>query len=72
MSTISLTMSFGVASLENKIDAHSLLLEADARLYLAKSAGKNSVMPSLLPCFADKKFVSETSLRDNPSSARMA
>jgi len=55
--SISVTASFGVASLETKKDADSLLREADERLYKAKSLGKNIVVPSLLPCFADSKFV---------------
>ena len=49
--------SFGVGSLENKRDCESLLQEADERLYKAKAMGKNTVVPSLLPCFGDKKFV---------------
>lgn len=49
--------SFGVGSLENKQDCESLLQEADERLYKAKAMGKNIVVPSLLPCFADRKFV---------------
>jgi diguanylate cyclase (GGDEF)-like protein len=56
--SISLSASFGVASLENKEDGGSLLQEADERLYTAKALGKNTVVPSLLPCFADKHFVS--------------
>jgi diguanylate cyclase (GGDEF)-like protein len=56
--TISISASFGVASLESKQDGSSLLREADERLYKAKALGKNNVVPSLLPCFADKHFVS--------------
>ena len=56
--TLTLTASFGVASLENKRDVNSLLREVDERLYKAKSIGKNNVVPSLLPCFADRTFVS--------------
>jgi diguanylate cyclase (GGDEF)-like protein len=56
---ISLTASFGVAGLEDKKDGASLLAEADSRLYKAKSIGKNTVVPSLLPCFADRHFVSQ-------------
>jgi diguanylate cyclase (GGDEF)-like protein len=70
--TITVTVSFGVASLENKSDADSLMLEADERLYRAKSIGKNSVIPSLLPCFADKNFVSQAPLRKKTASARVA
>jgi diguanylate cyclase (GGDEF)-like protein len=55
---VKLTASFGVASLENKRDVNSLLREVDERLYKAKSMGKNNVVPSLLPCFADRTFVS--------------
>jgi diguanylate cyclase (GGDEF)-like protein len=56
---ITITASFGVASLENKRDGSSLLREADERLYKAKARGKNCVVPSLLPCFADRTFVSK-------------
>ena len=69
---ITVTVSFGVASLENKSDAHNLLLEADARLYHAKAIGKNRVIPSLLPCFGDKNFVSKASLRKHTTSAQVA
>ncbi len=55
---ITVSASFGVASLENKSEGSSLLREADERLYRAKSLGKNNVVPSLLPCFGDKHFVS--------------
>jgi len=56
---VTITASFGVACLENKADGKSLLREADERLYQAKATGKNSVVPSMMPCFADKKFVSK-------------
>jgi len=56
--TLSVSASFGVASLESKRDAGNLLREADERLYKAKAIGKNTVVPSLLPCFADRHFVS--------------
>lgn len=56
---IAVSASFGVAGLENKQDGSSLLQEADERLYQAKSLGKNTVVPSLLPCFGDKHFVSQ-------------
>ena len=54
-----ITASFGVAGLENKADHASLFQEADERLYKAKSVGKNNVVPSMLPCFADRFFVSQ-------------
>jgi diguanylate cyclase (GGDEF)-like protein len=57
--SIAVSASFGVAGLENKKDGCCLLREADERLYEAKSLGKNNVVPSLLPCFADKHFVSQ-------------
>lgn len=57
--TIRATASFGVAGLENKADHTSLFQEADDRLYKAKSVGKNNVVPSMLPCFADRCFVSQ-------------
>ncbi len=57
--SIAVSASFGVAGLENKQDGSCLLREADERLYQAKSLGKNNVVPSLLPCFADKHFVSQ-------------
>ena len=69
---ITLTASFGVASLEHKPDADSLLQEADERLYKAKSAGKNNVMPSLLPCFADKNFVSRSLTRTYRNTPQVA
>jgi len=50
------TASFGVASLEDAQDSASLLREADERMYKAKTNGKNTVVPSLLPCFADSRF----------------
>jgi diguanylate cyclase (GGDEF)-like protein len=56
--SIAVTASFGVAGHENKQDGYRLLREADDRLYQAKSFGKNTVVPSLLPCFADKHFIS--------------
>ncbi len=55
--SIRVTASFGVASLENKRDGSVLLREADERMYTAKLSGKNVVVPNLLPCFADAKFV---------------
>lgn len=55
--SIAVSASFGVAALEDKQDGSYLLQEADDRLYRAKSLGKNTVVPSLLPCFADKHFV---------------
>ncbi len=59
---LKVTASFGVASLEAKGDGKSLLLEADERLYASRGSGKNSVVPSLLPCFADKNFVTGRSV----------
>jgi diguanylate cyclase (GGDEF)-like protein len=57
--SIAVSASFGVAGLENKQDGFCLLQEADERLYQAKALGKNNVVPSLLPCFADRHFVSQ-------------
>jgi diguanylate cyclase (GGDEF)-like protein len=57
--SLSVTASFGVASLERKRDHAALFYEADERLYQAKAGGKNSVVPSLLPCFADRSFVAK-------------
>ena len=51
------TASFGVSSLEEKQDSTRLLREADERMYKAKTNGKNAVVPSLLPCFADRRFL---------------
>jgi diguanylate cyclase (GGDEF)-like protein len=56
--SIAVSASFGVAALEDKQDGSYILQEADERLYRAKSLGKNTVVPSLLPCLADKHFVS--------------
>lgn len=60
---ITITASFGVSSLENKVDGESMVQEADGRLYKAKALGKNNVVPSMLPCFADRLFVSPESER---------
>ncbi len=57
--SIRVTASFGVASLENKTDGRRLLQEADERMYTAKMAGKNVVVPNLLPCYAKAKFASK-------------
>ncbi|MFA5073222.1 MAG: GGDEF domain-containing protein [Nitrospirota bacterium] len=57
------TASFGVANLESKQNRESLLHEADERLYQAKASGRNSVIPNLLPCFADRTFVSKRRMR---------
>lgn len=51
------TASFGVSSLEGQQDSARLLREADERMYKAKATGKNTVVPSLLPCFADRRFL---------------
>ncbi len=66
------TASFGVASLENKPDGNSLLREADERLYQAKSMGKNTVVPSLLPCFADRRFVSKEAISKSADVAHVS
>lgn len=70
--SISITASFGVACLENKRDGYSLLLEADERLYHAKLTGKNTVVPSLLPCLADRSFVSNALKNRRTGTAHMA
>jgi diguanylate cyclase (GGDEF)-like protein len=57
--SLSLTASFGVASLERKPDAASLFREADERLYAAKAMGKNCVFPSMRPSFAERRFTSK-------------
>ncbi len=66
------TASFGVAGLENKADHTSLFQEADERLYKAKSVGKNNVIPSMLPCFADHYFVSQGKTGACISAAQVA
>lgn len=66
------TASFGVASLEDKPDHGSLLREADERLYKAKAMGKNCVVPSLLPCFADRNFVSKKRIRKYAGAANLS
>lgn len=68
--SLSLTASFGVASLERKPDAAGLFQEADERLYAAKAVGKNSVFPNMLPCFADRRFVSKTLEPTDPDVVR--
>jgi diguanylate cyclase (GGDEF)-like protein len=67
-----ITASFGVASLENKRDISSLLREVDERLYIAKSKGKNNVVPSLLPCFGDSRFVAKRFSRKYSEAASVA
>lgn len=44
---INVTASYGVASVSTGDDSESLLSEADTMLYLAKSNGRNCVMPSI-------------------------
>lgn len=61
--SLTVSASFGVGSLEDKQDCESLLEEADDKLYEAKAMGKNTVVPGLLPCFADKKFVANNLTR---------
>lgn len=60
---ISVTASFGIASLESKKTVESLLHEADTRLYTAKANGKNSVVPAFFPCTAGKPFSPKKPLR---------
>jgi diguanylate cyclase (GGDEF)-like protein len=68
---IRVSASFGVSCLEQKLDGSCLLQEADERLYKAKSLGKNNVVPSLLPCFADAKFITQKSARDYAAAGRL-
>ena len=70
--SIRVTASFGVASLENKPDGGSLLREADERLYKAKAIGKNCVVPDLLPCFADRTFMSKDHAHKYANTVRVA
>lgn len=70
--SIAITASFGVACLENKRDGNSLMREADERLYQAKSMGKNTVVPSLLPCFADRRFVTNALKNGHTGTAQVA
>jgi diguanylate cyclase (GGDEF)-like protein len=70
--SIRVTASFGVASLENKQDGGSLLREADERLYKAKEIGKNRVVPDLLPCFADRTFMSKDHEHKYRNTVRVA
>jgi diguanylate cyclase (GGDEF)-like protein len=68
--SLSLTASFGVASLERKPDAASLFREADERLYAAKKMGKNRVFPSMRTSFAERRYASNklgASPRTHPS-----
>ncbi|NTU41982.1 MAG: GGDEF domain-containing protein [Nitrospirales bacterium] len=46
---VTITASFGVASLKNGSDGTDLLRDADRRLYAAKGQGKNRVLPSAQP-----------------------
>lgn len=66
--TLQITASFGVASLEEKQDSAALLHEADERMYKAKTNGKNAVVPSLLPCFADRGFLTPEKSRKYPAA----
>jgi len=68
---IRISASFGVASLENKSGYSDLFREADERLYKAKASGKNCVVPSLLPFFADRNFVSKKRVRKYAAAAHM-
>jgi diguanylate cyclase (GGDEF)-like protein len=70
--SIRVTASFGVASFENKPDGGSLLREADERLYKAKAIGKNCVIPDLLPCFADRNFMSKDRAHKYANTVRVA
>jgi diguanylate cyclase (GGDEF)-like protein len=70
--SITVTASFGAASLENKRDGNSLLQEADKRLYKAKSRGKNCVVPSLLPCFNDETLVPKEGMDKYTHAAQVA
>jgi len=70
--SISITASFGAASLENKAGSAALLGEADERLYKAKDAGKNMVVPSLLPCFADRTFTTGERMNKYPAATPAA
>lgn len=47
--TICVTMTLGVSSCTKSSDLHSLLVEADNRLYRGKRAGKNCVIQSSAP-----------------------
>jgi diguanylate cyclase (GGDEF)-like protein len=70
--SIRVAASLGVASLENKLDGGGLLREADERLYKAKAIGKNSVVPALLPCFADRAFISKDRVHKYTNAVRVA
>ncbi len=61
--SLTVSASFGVGSLDDKLDCKILLEEADERLYEAKAMGKNTVVPSFLPCFAEQKFVTNNFTR---------
>ncbi len=69
---LKITASFGVSSLENKSETSNFLQEADERLYKAKVSGKNCVVPSLLPCFADKSFISKKRQHKYPAATAAA
>jgi diguanylate cyclase (GGDEF)-like protein len=45
--TVKVTASFGVSALQQGMDRHRLLKEADNRLYRAKAGGRNCVMPAM-------------------------
>jgi diguanylate cyclase (GGDEF)-like protein len=47
---LSVTASFGVSAIHGDLDEAGLLREADAMLYKAKAAGRNTVMPGLKLC----------------------
>ena len=67
-----ITASFGVASLENKPDHRGLFQEADERMYKAKLAGKNNVVPSMLPFFADSYITSQSKVRNFAAAQQVA
>jgi diguanylate cyclase (GGDEF)-like protein len=52
---VTVTASFGVSSLNGRPDLNSLVNEADAMLYKAKTNGRNAVMPGVIRLCEQKK-----------------
>ncbi len=58
--------------LSKKQPGWCLLREADERLHKAKAVGKNCVVPDILPCFADRTFMSKDRSHYYPNTIRVA
>lgn len=55
-SSLAVTASFGVSAIREDIDEAGFVEEADRMLYKAKAGGRNTVMPGLKLCSAEKRL----------------